>query len=102
RRRAPRRDLVARRGPDLAAVQGAVRREERVLAQVALQDDQVFVEDRRAAEAPLVLGEDDEAGVQGAQVALPQELAVVSYQGSAIPSPPLGVIRAYPNNPRAR
>src|SRR5437660_624066 len=59
----------------MAAVFKAVGRDERILAQIALQDHPVLVNDRRTAETPFVLGEHNEAGIERAQVALPQELA---------------------------
>src|SRR5207237_4859458 len=73
---APRRDLVPRRGPEPRTVLQAVGRDERVPAQVALEDDAALVDHRGTGESPLVLPLDGEAGVEGAEVALPEELAV--------------------------
>src|SRR5262249_731796 len=81
-RRAPRRDLVARRGPYLLPGLDVERRDERVPAQVALEDRQPLVDQRGVPEAPLVLPVDREARVERAEVAFPQEPAreVVTVQ----------------------
>src|SRR5262249_10463279 len=50
--------------------------DERVLLDVALNDDEILPDDRRAADAPLVVGVVEPAGVQEAKVFLPQQLAV--------------------------
>src|SRR5262249_22506811 len=71
-RRRPRRDVVPRRGPETLGVFEAVGGDEGVLAQVALEEDQAVVQDRRAAESPLDLGEDEEARIERPEVAFPE------------------------------
>jgi hypothetical protein len=76
RRRAPRRHVGARRAPELAAVAGVEGAEERALLDVDLDDDDAVVQDRRAARLPLRRRIAEPAGVEDAQVLLPQQLAL--------------------------
>src|SRR4029079_19707223 len=75
RRRGPRRDLVTLRAPDLLASGRVERGEERAALNVALHDHHVLVDDRRAADAPLVVGIEEPAGVEDPEVLLPELLA---------------------------
>ena len=69
-------NLFALRAPDLLAGRRVERREERVALDVALHDHHVLVDDRRAADAPLVVRIEEPAGVQDAEIFLPEQLAV--------------------------
>ena len=66
--RAPGGDLVARGPPALLAGLDVERGDERVLLDVGLDDDAVFVDDGGAAHAPLVVGVEEPAGVHQAEV----------------------------------
>src|SRR5262249_12697055 len=72
----PRRDLVALRAPHVFAGRRVERRDEGVALDVALHDHEILVDDRRAADAPLVIGIEEPAGVEHAEILLPQELSV--------------------------
>src|SRR4029079_12499916 len=75
--RGPRGNFFAGRGPGLAAVGEVVGGNEGVLgADVALDDDEVVEEDRRAAEAPFVVRVEEPAGAELAELLLPEQLAV--------------------------
>src|SRR4029079_690030 len=76
RRRRPRGNLVALRAPDLLAGRRVERRDERSALDVALHDDEVLVDDGRAPDAPLVVGIEEPARVEHAEVLLPQQLSV--------------------------
>src|SRR5262249_17345361 len=60
----------------------AIRGDEGVLAQVALKNDEAVVDDRGTAKPPFVLLVDGEAGIDGTEVSLPEQLAfeVVAIQ----------------------
>ena len=97
RRRAPRRHIGSRHAPDLCAGLGVEGREERVLLHVGLDDDHAVVEDRRAARLPLHLRRGEPAGVEHAEILLPElfALQVVRIQpfGSEERDQPLAVGR---------
>ena len=76
RRRRPRGNLFALRAPHFLAGRDVERREERAALDVALHDHHVLPDDRRAADAPLVVGVEEPAGVEDAEVLLPEQLAV--------------------------
>ena len=75
-RRAPRRHVAARRAPQLLAGRQIERRDKRALLHVGLDDHAVAVDDRRAGEPPLRVGHHEEAGVEQAEVLLPDRLAL--------------------------
>src|SRR5215212_2897293 len=76
RRRAPSGQLaLAHRLPHLLARLQVVGGDERTLLYVGLYDDEVLVDDGRAAVLPLIIRVVEPAGVEHAEVLLPEELA---------------------------
>src|SRR5439155_20376557 len=76
RRRAPGAELVARCEPGAPPVLEIVRGDERILLFVALHDNQVLVQNRRAARAPFKIGIVEKPGIDQAQILFPEKLAV--------------------------
>ncbi len=76
RRRAPRRHVTPRDAPQLLAAPGVERPEERPLLNIRLDDHDVVVKDGRAPGFPLRRRVGEPAGVEHAEVLLPEQLAL--------------------------
>ena len=75
-RRAPRRQFLADRLPHGLPRLHVRRHHERFVLRVALHDDEILVDDRRAGRAPFVLGQIVGAGIEHAEILLPRAPAL--------------------------